>query len=1057
MCAVSLNIPVGTVFGRYEIRSLVGSGGMGEVYLAHDMQLKRPVALKLISAEAIKDETLPQRLEQEARAASALNHPNILTVHEIGEVGVIHFIATEYIDGVTLRRHMNETEMLLTEILNVIVQLASALAAAQDAGIVHRDIKPENIMIRPDGYIKVLDFGIAKVTHQTNEPDNTGVGTAPNILWGTARYMSPEQARGFKLDSRTDIWSTGIVLYEMTARRVPFLGKTPADTILSILTDPLVPLSTYVKEEIPIELERIVAKALTKDRRKRYQTVQALLFDLKNLQLELEFQKRTRRSTQSVRYRNTATRRAHQESGSWDESPTFENCPNNLPVQVMPFIGRDHEVTTVTELLQREEVRLLTLTGPGGTGKTRLGLRVATELLGEFENGIFFIPLAAINDAELIASTIAQTLRVTEAGGNSPLECLKEFLRDKHLLLFFDNFEQVLSAAPILGQLLMAAPRLKMLVTSRAALHINGEREYLVPPMALPDIERTLSTEALLECASVALFVERARAAKPDFTFTAENGRVIAEICHRLDGLPLAIELAAARIKLLPPQAMLARLENRLKLLTGGARDLPLRQQTMRATIEWGYNLLNDQEKLLFQRLTVFVGGFTLEAAEAVCNGAGNLEIDILDGVASLVDKSLLRQSEQAGDEPRFAMLETIREYGSECLASSGELIVVRNQHAKYYLLLAERAELELAKAGQQVWLDRLEKEHDNLRAMLEWTLKFGEAALGLQLASAIWWFWYLRGYYSEGRRWLDETLAQSPDAPPHFRTRALIGAGVLSFLQCEYVRAEVLLEESLALARELGDRHSIASSLQFLGSVAREQGHYEKAIVLHEESLALWRDLQDKRGIARSLNYIGFAAWLQGDFDQAQRVCEETLALFRRLDDKEGCAWAMLNLGIVAYYRNEYEQANLYCKESLEMSREVKFKEGIAWALNFLGNIAQRQGYYERAATLLQKSLAMHWKLGDKWRMASVLDALGSVACAQAAMERAAWLGGAAEALRETLGAPLPPVERTDRERNIAIMQTTLGTQFITVWRAGREMTIEQALACALSPAAKT
>src|SRR5215212_250291 len=418
---------------------------------------------------------------------------------------------------------------------------------------------------------------------------------------------------------------------------------------------------------------------------------------------------------------------------------TLESYPNNLPAQPTPLIGREREVEEIRERLRSTEVRLLTLTGPGGTGKTRVGVQAAAELLEDFEDGVFFVALAAIANPALVAPTIARTLGLTESGAQPPEELLKGFLRDRQTLLVLDNFEQVLESAPLLDELLSSAPGLTILATSRAPLKLYGEHEFPVPPLSLPDPGSLPPVEHLIQYEAVKLFVDRAKAVRPDFSVTEENASAMAEICARLDGLPLAIELAAARIKLLPPQALLSRLGNRLKLLTGGARNLPERQRTLRSAIEWSYELLDEGEKLLFGRLGVFSGGAALEAIEAVCDAQGDIRVDVFDGVSSLLDESLLRQEEGLDGEPRFTMLETIHEYASEKLEEDGEAEELRRLHAEYFLALAEEAEPGLKGPEQELWFARLEPEHNNMRAALSWAIERGEGELGLRLAGALW------------------------------------------------------------------------------------------------------------------------------------------------------------------------------------------------------------------------------------------------------------------------------------------------------------------------------
>ena len=453
-----------------------------------------------------------------------------------------------------------------------------------------------------------------------------------------------------------------------------------------------------------------------------------------------------------------------------------ERYPSSLPSQPTPLIGREREVEEVCRRLRATEVRVLTLTGPGGTGKTRVGVQAAAELTDEYEDGVFFVALAAIADPSLVVPTVARTLGLIEASNQSPEELLKGYLRDRHILLVLDNFEQVLEAAPLIDEVLHSAPRVKVLVTSRTPLGLYGEHEFPIPPLSLPESEAAPSAEHLADYGAIRLFLDRTRAVNPEFSLTEENAGAVAEICERLDGLPLAIELAAARAKLLPPQALLSRLGNRLKLLTGGARNLPERQRTLRNTIEWSYEMLDEGEKTLFARLAAFPGGGTLEAIEAVCDAEGDLPVDPLEGVSSLLDKSLLRQVAEQEDEPRFEMLETIREFALEKLEESADAGAVERVHAEFYLDLAEQAEPRLWGPEDAAWLERLEREHDNLRAALSWALDHEEVDLALRLGAALRWFWNLGGYYGEGRSWLEATLAKEGELRRRREPRPLRG-----------------------------------------------------------------------------------------------------------------------------------------------------------------------------------------------------------------------------------------------------------------------------------------
>jgi predicted ATPase/DNA-binding XRE family transcriptional regulator len=525
--------------------------------------------------------------------------------------------------------------------------------------------------------------------------------------------------------------------------------------------------------------------------------------------------------------------------------PPSEQAAPSLPGYLMPLIGREHDEAAVAQLLRRPEVRLLTLTGAGGVGKTRLAAQVAVTLRADFPDDVVFVSLAPLRDASLVLTTLVQALGVQEGEHHSLEHSLRSYLHEKQALLLLDNFEQVVSAAPRVVDLLAACPRLKAVVTSRVALHVRGEQQFTVQPLALPDLTSLPDVETLPQYGAVALFLQCARASTPDLQLTEANARAIAEICVRLDGLPLALELAAAWIKVLSPEALLPRLMRRLPMLEGGAQDLPARLQTMRNDIAWSYDLLKPGEQALFRRLAVFAGGCALEAAETVCSGAPDGGPAVLDGLASLVDKHLVHQEEQADGEPRFRMLETIREYAWERLEASGEAEEVHRAHAAYFLELAEAVHPEVRVAELGMSLQRLEREQANLREALRWAQEAGEGALGLRLAGALWWIWYALGYLSEGREWLEGLLAleESGDGSSGAtatRAKVLRLASMFAYQQGDHGRAVALAEQSVALYRELGDKQGLAGALAILAVRARHQGSHGRAAALLEESLVL-------------------------------------------------------------------------------------------------------------------------------------------------------------------------------------------------------------------------
>ena len=765
---------------------------------------------------------------------------------------------------------------------------------------------------------------------------------------------------------------------------------------------------------------------------------------------------------------------------------------HNLPVQPTSFLGREHEVDSVGDLLRRPEVRLVTLTGTGGIGKTRLAMQVAAEVSDQFTEGVFFVALAPVSDEGLVVPTIMQTLSIKEAGEQQLLTQLKAALKDRQTLLLLDNFEQVIEAAVQVAELLTACPKLKILVTSRIVLHVQAEREFAVPPLSLPNPKRLLNLGALSQYEAVALFIQRAQVVKADFQVTNTNAPTVAAICARSDGLPLAIELAAARVKHLPLQILLKRSEQGLSVLSGGYRDLPTRQQTLRNTIAWSYDLLTPEEQQFFRCFAIFVDGCTWEAAAEICTATGQWQGDVLERLVSLVDKSLLRQGESTGGEVRFRMLQLLREFGLEELAARGELQAVQEAHARYYLRLVMQAQEQLAGTEEGRLLDLLEREHGNLRSALAWMLegmRMERVEMAIHLCGALSIFWQARGQVSEGVTFLERIVAEGRDAEVARRAKALLIAADLAEEQGDFNRSERHALASLALYRELGDNTGSAQALLRLawvagtrgdGATSRQlkeeavtllektsdktqlaialfrladelcaQGEYARGLALFEESLALSRELGNKTGIADALMQ---SAWYiynsKGNAATARERVDEALPLVREVGDKFNLANHCWVSALVALGEGDLARAYTLAEESVERYREKEMPWYRAWTLIVLAQVEAQQGNAAAARNHFEESLELAREINDKWLIPWGLEGLAGVIAARGGAAWAARLWGAAEALRENFSFPMPPVERSSYEQAVAAVRSKLGEEaFAAAWSQGRTTPLEQVI----------
>jgi predicted ATPase/class 3 adenylate cyclase len=776
--------------------------------------------------------------------------------------------------------------------------------------------------------------------------------------------------------------------------------------------------------------------------------------------------------------------------------------PNNLPAQT-PLIGRRDLIESIWPLLLRNNVRVLTLTGPGGIGKTSTSIEVAKSLLDSFPNGVYFVPLAPITDSNLVLPTIAKVIGVKEQGNKPLIETLKDFLSQKKVLLLLDNFEQIASSsAHFVSELSDSCPKLKFLITTRKPLRIHGEQEFAIPPLSVPSLKNLPSIGELYENPAIALFLERIHAIKPDFEISNGNARDIAEICVRLDGLPLALELAAARIKILPPHMILARLGNKLGLLSGGAKDLPARQQALRNTIAWSYDLLSESERKLFRRLGVFVGGFSIEAAESVCL-LENEELNVLDDITGLLENSLLKrfgQGEQSEEEEtsiseseyRFGFLETIHEFASECLKKCKEAEAIQKARTDFFLALAEKTEPKLNGPNAVEWLSRLELEHDNMRASLRWCIDRKESERGIRLAGSLGKFWEYHNYLREGREWLEAAIKIAPFESSIGTAKVLVKEGILAIHQGDYHNAIDLLREAHFVSLRIGDGNGVAQSLSGLAFAANRQGEYSKASGLYEESANLFRQLQNSLGTGYSLMGLSWALRNLSEEAKAKSILKESIDIFRKLGDKNDLAVSLNLLGHISIKTEDYNVSRSLLLEGLSIAEELHDDRTVGVSLMSLAELARLHGKDSEAISLLKqvivifqesgersglasswhnlaqalihekqyseatkyfgKSISLFQELKEKSGLASCVAGLAGVALAQGLSERGARLLGATEAFLRIGSASLDPIDRIEFERNLSSARGQLGPEkFSEELGVGSRFTLDQAIAYGL------
>jgi non-specific serine/threonine protein kinase len=987
---------IGTVLqSRYRIEAELGRGGMGTVYRAHDALLERDVAIKVLSNTGLGTEGRT-RLLREAQAVAKLNHPNIVTVYDAGEVGGAPFIVMELVAGEALRRLPTPT---LADALTYARQICAALVHAHGHGIIHRDLKPENVIVFPspserreggvEMRVKLMDFGLA---WSENAPRLTQDG----VLMGTVAYLAPELILGNQASPQSDLYAFGVMLYELLAGRLPFEGSDLALLLGQHLHAPVTPPRTH-NPDIPPDLDALVVRLLSKAPEERPASAAEVLTAL------------------------GAPEPSESVALAW---PTPTPAPkHNLPAQLSTFIGREKEIAQVKQLLTGTGGatlpltppvrRLVTLTGSGGVGKTRLAIQVGRKVLPFFSHGVWLVELAPLTDPALVLQVVATVFELHEEPSRPWLTVLTDYLREKSLLLILDNCEHLVEACAQLAEaLLKACPDLDILATSREALGIAGEFAFRVPSLSTPDPRHWLPLETLAQYEAVKLFVERAATSLPGFAMTNDNASAIVQVCQRLDGIPLAIELAAARVKVLQVEQIATRLDDRFRLLTGGSRTALQRHQTLRSLIDWSHSLLTESEQILLRRLSVFAGGWTLEAAEEVCESGGLESFGVLDLLSHLVDKSLVIVDEGA-EKPRYRMLETIRQYAREILFNSGEEEQLRDRHLNSMLKLVEKAEPEIIGHDQLIWLDRLDLEIDNLRAALEWAFSVGDTEASLRLAGSAFWFWTIRGYWHEAQRWLKDALDKSgAEKRTKARAKALNAIGFILWLSGEYAEARAVLDESVSIGRAIEEKLSLAVSLIWLGRVI----------------------------------------FSLGDYAASRRVLDEGLALSRELGDKHAIGWSLVGFGEIKSSQGNYKEAQAFFEESMVLLREIGDKNWLAYAARRLAHIALRQTNYRRAFVLCAESLTLNVEMGDKRGVAACLAAMASMSAAQGHATHAARLYGATAALLESFGVQLIPWDQIESEPYMIGTRAEIGEdEYTKAYSEGQAMTLDQAIAYAL------
>jgi predicted ATPase len=972
-----------TRLGNYEIVAPLGAGGMGEVYRARDLRLGREVALKVLPAAVALDAGRLARFEQEARTVASLSHPNIVTLFSVEDVDGIRFLTMELVEGRSLDQHVIAGGLPIERVTELGVAISEALVAAHEKGIVHRDLKPANVMLTVDGRVKVLDFGLAKLA--PSDPDVLKAQdvtfarlSAPGQVVGTAPYMAPEQLRGESVDGRADLFALGIMLFELATGRRPFEGSTVGTVSSAILRDPPPSLAS-VRADASAELVRVVSRCLEKEPRARYQTA----LDVGN---ELR------------RARTTGSASAPPETAG----AAILKPP---PVPSTPLLGREQNLESATERL-RGGARVLTVSGYGGTGKTRFAIELFRRMAPDYSGGAAFVSLASVTAATEVLPAVATSLDIAQAHGRSALDALCAVFGERRWLLVLDNLEQVLDAAGDVATLVSRCPGLQVIATSRAPLKIGAESEFSLPPLELPSAN-TISLDSLIRCPSVALFVQRAERVKPGFALTVANMQSIAAICRRLDGLPLALELAAARVRILDPGALLQRLDHALDLLTSGDRDLPIRQRTLRATISWSYSLLDPAEQRLLRRLSVFHEGWTLEAMEQVCYDDADRP-GALDDLDSLVEKGLVRVT---GDGERYTLLETIRAFSAEQLHAGGEVDVVRRAHADYYRDFAERVHADIHAYGQLAAVQRARSENANTMAAIHWLIvqaRMGdEDALerGLLICGYLDWFWHITGQHYTARAVLDTLLSLADGRPPS-RGRALarLTAGMISTTTGEWERSLAGWAGGFADGEAVGDAKAAAEGQMGVGYCNLAMGRMNEAAAALDDAIARASGVTEfVHGIALALK--GMQLFANGHLDAGLALAEQAVRIHERFDDHEARGLALSFLAQMTYAKGDHARALELYEDAFQHLVRIGDHPEVARVQSEIGWTALARGDARAARHSFRLAVQTYEEVGSPRGTGLALLGLAAVEAAEGRSERAVAIAAAAHALSERAG----------------------------------------------------